>query len=113
MSRAEILQRLHEVLVERRRERPEGSYVVSLLDGGLEAIAAKIREESEEVIEAAAAGDESQVAHELADLLFHVWVLMAHVDLPPDHVYAVLEQRFGLGGLVEKASRPAEAEDGD
>ena len=105
MSREEILGRLYEVIVERKRERPEGSYVVSLLDSGLPAIAGKIREEVEELIEAAGEGDPAHTAHEAADLLFHVWVLLAEVDLPVEQVYEVLARRFGIGGLEEKASR--------
>ena len=57
MGEAEILDRLFRVIEARRLERPEGSYVVELLDGGLEAIAAKVREEADETIEAAAGRD--------------------------------------------------------
>lgn len=105
MRRAEILDRLFDVIERRRRERPAGSYVVSLLDGGVPAIGAKVEEEAAEVIDAAASGDAEHTAHEVADLLFHVWVLMARGGVRPDAVYAVLEERFGVGGLVEKASR--------
>jgi phosphoribosyl-ATP pyrophosphohydrolase len=105
LSRAEILDRLQEVIAERKRGRPEGSYVVSLLDSGLPAIVGKIREEAEELIEAAGEGDPAHTAHEAADLLFHVWVLLAEVDLPAEQVYEELARRFGIGGLEEKASR--------
>ena len=105
MARAEVLDRLFDVIETRRRERPSGSYVVQLLDGGVPAIAAKVREEGEEVIEAATAQDAEQIANEVADLIFHTWVLMAHGDVPPERVYSVLEDRFGIGGLVEKAER--------
>ncbi len=105
MARAEVLDRLFDVIESRRRERPAGSYVVQLLDGGVPAIAAKLREEAEEVIEAVAAQDAPQIAREVADLIFHTWVLMAHRDVHPDQVFSVLEARFGIGGLVEKAAR--------
>ncbi|HEM45959.1 MAG TPA: phosphoribosyl-ATP diphosphatase [Alphaproteobacteria bacterium] len=71
------------------------------------AIAAKVREEAEEAIEAAGAGDRDHTAREVGDLLFHTLVLMAFGDVRPEDVYAVLEERFGVGGLVEKASRGA------
>jgi len=100
-----ILDRLFEVIEERRRLRPEGSYVVELLDGGVPAVAAKIREEAEEVVEAGGEHDPSHLAREVADLLFHTWILMAHEGVAPADVYAVLEARFGVGGLVEKARR--------
>jgi phosphoribosyl-ATP pyrophosphohydrolase len=111
MGRAEVLDRLFDVIESRRRDRPAGSYVAALLTEGLPAIAAKVREEGEEVIEAATAADRTGIAQEVADLLFHTWVLMAHGDVRPEQVYAVLEDRFGIGGLVEKASR--ESRDAD
>ena len=105
MSSADVLDRLYEVVESRSKERPLGSYVVELLDRGPDAVAAKLREECEEVIEARAEGDGDHLAHEVADLVFHLWVLMAAAELPPARVYAKLEQRFGVGGLVEKAAR--------
>ncbi len=105
MSQTEILRRLYDVIAERGRLRPDGSYVVQLLDGGVPVIAEKILEEANELIEAAGEEDAAHTAHEAADLLFHVWVLLARVGLDPEVVLAVLEQRFGIGGLEEKASR--------
>jgi len=104
-SEAAILDRIFEVVRSRQAERPAGSYVVTLLDGGWEAIAAKVREESDEVVEAARSEADEALAHEVADLIFHVWVLMASRGVAPEAVYAELERRFGVGGHTEKASR--------
>lgn len=104
---AEILDQLYALIQTRRDERPEGSYVVQLLDGGVEAIAAKIREEASEVVDAGRNEGDAALAHEVADLLFHTWVLMASRDVAPSTVYAELARRFGIGGLEEKASRSA------
>lgn len=111
-SGEDVLPRLIELIEERKRLRPEGSYVVSLLDGGLETIAAKVREEAAELIEAAAADDTAHTAREAADLLFHVCVLLGHADVSLDEVLAVLESRFGTGGFEEKASRDKNRENG-
>jgi phosphoribosyl-ATP pyrophosphohydrolase len=100
-----VLDRVYEVIRRRVVERPAGSYVSQLLDGGTAAIAAKLREESEELIEAAAAGGPGQIAHEAADLLFHVWVLLGACDVAPARVYELLQKREGTSGLAEKASR--------
>lgn len=108
---ATILDRLFEIVMARRDERPEGSYVVRLLEGGIPAIAEKIREESEEVIGAALDESDAALAHEVADLLFHVWVVMASRDVAPEAVYAELARRFGIGGLEEKASRLGDQND--
>jgi phosphoribosyl-ATP pyrophosphohydrolase len=105
MAGADVLDRVYAVIRERKHARPSGSYVVQLLDGGIGAIGAKVREECGELLEAVGQTDPAQIAHEAADLLFHVWVLLDAVDVPPARVYDVLERRFGVGGLVEKAAR--------
>ena len=103
----QILNRLYEIIMSRRDARPEGSYVVSLFDGGWELMAAKVREEAEEVVQAAKDESDEALTHEVSDLLFHVWVLMASRGIDPVKVFGELENRFGVGGLDEKASRSA------
>ena len=105
MTATDILERLAAVIEQRQRERPEDSYVARLLAGGHAAISSKVREESEEFIEAAAADDPDHTAHEAADLLFHTLVLLAHAGVAPGAVYQELERRFGTGGLEEKRER--------
>jgi phosphoribosyl-ATP pyrophosphohydrolase len=107
--KAEILDRLYEIVCARRDERPDGSYVVQLLDAGWSEMAAKVREEAEEVVVAGRDESDPALTHEVADLLFHVWVLMASRGIAPDAVYAELASRFGIGGIVEKASRTDES----
>ena len=65
----------------------------------------KVREEAEEVVVAARDESDAALAHEVADLLFHVWVLMASRGVEPSSVCDELASRFGIGGLEEKASR--------
>lgn len=101
----EILARLEAVLVERRETRPEGSYVVQLLDGGWPAIEAKILEEAREVVAAGRDESDEALTHEVADLLFHVMVGLVARGVAIESVYAELAGRFGIGGLEEKASR--------
>jgi phosphoribosyl-ATP pyrophosphohydrolase len=105
MTGPEVLDRVYAVIGERKRARPADSYVVQLLDGGIGAIGAKVHEECGELIEAVGRPDPAQIAHEAADLLFHVWVLLGAADVPPARVYEVLERRFGVSGLAEKAAR--------
>ncbi len=107
-----ILDRLYEIVEARRDQRPEGSYVVNLLDGGWDAMAAKVREEAEEVVVAARGESDEALAHEVADLFFHVWVMMASRGVEPAAVYAELARRIGVGGLEEKASRAGRGEEG-
>lgn len=109
---SQVLDRLFEVIERRRAERPAGSYVVSLLDGGLPAITAKVREEAEEVVQAALGESDEALGREVADLLFHVLVLLAARGLEPAAAYRELARRFGIGGLEEKAARAPRAEAG-
>lgn len=110
MRREDVLSRLVDLIEERKRLRPSDSYVTSLLDGGVDAIGAKVREEALELIEAATSKDIDHTANEAADLLFHVCVLLSHSDVSFDRVLDVLEGRFGVSGLEEKASRKAKRE---
>ncbi len=103
---SQVLDRLFEVIERRRAERPSGSYVVSLLDGGLPAITDKVREEADEVVRAALGESDEALAREVADLIFHVLVLLAARGIEPDAAYRELARRFGIGGLAEKSSRP-------
>lgn len=105
---SQVLDRLFEVIEERRAARPAGSYVVSLLDGGIPAIGAKVLEEAEEVVRAAASEADDAVAHEAADLIFHLLVLLSARGVEPGAVHAELARRFGIGGLAEKAARGSE-----
>lgn len=100
-----VVARVAEVIARRRRERPEKSYAVSLLDGGFPKIAAKIVEEAGELVEALPAGDPAHTAHEAADLFFHVLVGLEAAGVPTDAVFGELRRRFGISGIDEKASR--------
>jgi phosphoribosyl-AMP cyclohydrolase / phosphoribosyl-ATP pyrophosphohydrolase len=102
---AVIVARVAEVISKRRKERPENSYVVSLLDRGFEKISEKISEEAGELVEALPRADAKHTAHEAADLLFHVLVGLEAAGVPVDRVFNELGRRFGVSGIDEKASR--------
>lgn len=102
------LQRLMETLRERAQSRPPGSYTTKLLDGGPEKIGAKIREEADELIEAASENDaqgRSHFVYEAGDLIYHTLVLLAWRGVSLDEVAAELARREGTSGLTEKANR--------
>ncbi len=107
MHRADILFRLEQTLIDRRDAPAETSYVAALNRKGLDAILKKIGEEATETILAAKEGDRTHLTKESADLLFHLMVLLAHRDIPLDHLLAELERREGTSGHVEKQSRSA------
>lgn len=102
------LDRLMETLAQRAQEMPEGSYTTKLLAGGPDKIGGKIREEAEELIEAAGeTGDAGRdhFVYEAADLIYHAMVLLAWRGVGLDEVATELARREGTSGLVEKASR--------
>ncbi|QDT07898.1 Phosphoribosyl-ATP pyrophosphatase [Rubripirellula lacrimiformis] len=102
------LVRLMETLRTRAQQRPAGSYTTKLLDGGPEKIGGKIREEADEMIEAAGESGDAGREHfvyEAGDLIYHAMVLMAWRDVDIAEVAAELARREGTSGLVEKASR--------
>jgi phosphoribosyl-ATP pyrophosphohydrolase/phosphoribosyl-AMP cyclohydrolase len=100
-----VVSRVADVIAKRRRERPEKSYVVSLLDAGMPKINGKIAEESRELTEALLETDAAHTAHEAADLIFHTLVGLEAAGIPVDAVFAELRRRFGISGIDEKASR--------
>jgi phosphoribosyl-ATP pyrophosphohydrolase/phosphoribosyl-AMP cyclohydrolase len=100
-----IVSRVAAIVARRRRERPEKSYVVSLLDAGFTKVSAKITEEARELNEALPEGDKPHTAHEAADLLFHMLVGLEAAGVPIGDVFAELRRRFGVSGIDEKASR--------
>jgi phosphoribosyl-AMP cyclohydrolase / phosphoribosyl-ATP pyrophosphohydrolase len=72
---------------------PGSSYVARLLHEGLDRIAKKIGEEATEVVIAAKNADRAELAHELADLWFHTYVLLAQQGMSPEDVWAELRGR--------------------
>ncbi len=100
-----ILERLYEVISERRKADPDGSYTAKLFDKGTEKIAQKLGEEAVETVIAALAGKKKEITGESADLLYHLFVLWADAGVKPGDVWAELAKREGLSGLEEKKSR--------
>lgn len=103
-----ILAQLMGVIEDRKAHPSEKSYTNRLLQGGIAKIGAKIVEEAAEVVEAAAEPGDAGRTHtirEAADVIYHLFVLLGHRDIPLADVEAELARRFGISGIDEKASR--------
>jgi phosphoribosyl-ATP pyrophosphohydrolase/phosphoribosyl-AMP cyclohydrolase len=87
------LDRLMSVLRDRREKRPEGSYSAKLFSGGRGRIAKKIGEEATEVVIAALSETRERMISEIADLVFHVTVLMADEGIDWSEIEGELEKR--------------------
>ena len=100
-----ILNSLEKILEERKSASKDQSYVSSLYSKGASAILEKISEESEEVIKAVNEEGRKEVINEVADLWFHLLVLLRHEDIQIEEIESELARRFGISGHDEKASR--------
>jgi len=110
------LETLWGTIADRERDRPEGSYTARLLDRGVDAVARKVAEEAIEVVlaakddaavvgDGAAARDQTALAGEVADLLYHTLVLLAERRLSPSEVMALLQARHATAAAREAPTR--------
>lgn len=90
-----ILTHLADLIHRRGAEQPHGSYTVELLRGGVDHIGKKIGEEAAEVIIAAKNQNPQELIYEVADLIYHVLVLLEHQQVPLDGVWGELQRRAG------------------
>ncbi len=102
---SDVLNRLSELLEQRKSADPTTSYVAKLYSKGMDSILKKVGEEATETILAAKGGNKEEIIYETADLWFHTLVMLAKADLTPDAVLAELARREGLSGIEEKNSR--------
>lgn len=99
------LARLAATVEARKGADASSSYTAALLAGGVGHCAKKFGEEATETVIAAASGDAKALAHEAADALYHLMVLLAAAGVPASAVAAELTRREGVSGHAEKASR--------
>lgn len=93
---------LYGLLLGRKAERPAGSYTTYLFDKGREKILKKVGEECTEVIIGAMKGSREETVFEVADLTYHVLVLLAEMGVTPDEVRAELARRHVVDHKVKQ-----------
>ncbi len=93
---------LYELLQGRKKALPEGSYTTYLFQKGLDKILKKVGEESTEVIIAGHARDRKETVYEIADLAYHVLVLMVELGIEPDEVRRELASRHVIDHKVKQ-----------
>jgi phosphoribosyl-ATP pyrophosphohydrolase len=94
-SADEILEELFAVIEDRKRTLPEDSYTASLFthEKGENAVLEKLGEETTELVLAAKDDDHDELAHESADIVYHLLVLLAMKDVPLDALREELASR--------------------
>ncbi len=102
-----VLDRLWTVVMQRRNANPDLSHSARLLSRGTAKVAQKFGEEAVECLIEAVAGNRAALIGESADVLYHLIVLWVAGGIEPVDVWAELERREGVSGIVEKASRPS------
>lgn len=93
---------LMEMLEGRKKEKPEGSYTTYLFEKGLDKILKKVGEECTEVIIAAKAEDRAETIYEIADLTYHVMVLMAEQGISLADIRKELAKRHIIDHKVKQ-----------
>lgn len=93
---------LMELLEGRKADKPEGSYTTYLFEKGLDKILKKVGEESTEVIIAAKAEDQKETIYEIADLAYHVLVLMVEAGISLEDVRKELASRHIIDHKVKQ-----------
>ena len=93
---------LMELIKGRKTEKKEGSYTTYLFDKGLDKIRKQVGEESTEVIIAAKAEDKKETVYEIADLMYHVMVLMCEAGISPEEVIRELSARHVIDHKVKQ-----------
>jgi phosphoribosyl-ATP pyrophosphohydrolase/phosphoribosyl-AMP cyclohydrolase len=88
-----ILLELMEVIRQRQKDRPEGSYTTYLFNEGIDKILKKVGEESAEVIIAAKNPDNSELIYEASDLIYHLLVLLVEKGIDITEIFTELRSR--------------------
>ena len=95
-------QQLLELIAGRKEDKKEGSYTTYLFEKGLDKILKKVGEECTEVIIAAKADDKKETVYEIADLAYHVMVLMVEMGISLEDIHRELASRHVIDHKVKQ-----------
>lgn len=96
------LEGLYGLLKGRKENLPEGSYTTYLFEKGIDKILKKVGEESTEVIVAAKGDDKKETIYEIADLAYHVMVLMVEMGISTEDIHRELASRHVIDHKVKQ-----------
>jgi len=96
------LEGLYALLEGRRTEKKEGSYTTYLFEKGIDKILKKVGEECTEVIIAGKADDKAETVYEIADLAYHVMVLMVQMGISLEDIHRELASRHVIDHKVKQ-----------
>lgn len=87
------LEELYKIIQDRKEKMPENSYVASLFRDGKDRIIQKVGEEATEVIIAAKNETKKRIISEVADLLFHILIMLSDFNIKPKDILRELKKR--------------------
>jgi len=87
------INKLYQIIIDHKRKKPKNSYTTSLFSAGKARIIDKVKEEANEVIYAAKKETKKRVISEVADLWFHLLVMLAEIGIQPKEIIYELERR--------------------
>ena len=93
---------LYKLIQGRQTDPKEGSYTSYLFDKGIDKILKKVGEETTEVIVAGKGGEKDETVYEIADLYYHVMVLMVQMGITPEEVLSELAKRHVIDKKVKQ-----------
>ena len=96
------LEGLYQLLLSRKQDLPEGSYTTYLFQKGIDKILKKVGEECTEVIIAGKADDKAETVYEIADLAYHVMVLMVQMGISVEDIRRELASRHVIDHKVKQ-----------
>ena len=96
------LESLMTLIEGRKLEKKEGSYTTYLFEKGIDKILKKVGEENTEVIIAAKADDKKETIYEIADLTYHVMVLMIQMGISLEDIHRELASRHVIDKKVKQ-----------
>ena len=96
------MESLYQLLLGRKENLPEGSYTTYLFQKGLDKILKKVGEECTEVIIAGKADDKPETIYEIADLAYHVMVLMVQMGISVEDIRRELAGRHVIDHKVKQ-----------
>lgn len=99
---SDCIESIYSTILDRRDNPSENSYTRYLFDQGIDKILKKVGEEAAEVIIAAKNGDNKNTIGEIADLTYHLLVLMAQQGIAPQDIYSILDERHNKSGNLKQ-----------
>ena len=96
------LDALYDLIAGRKTDPQEGSYTTYLFNKGIDKILKKVGEESTEVIIGAKGGSKEETVFEIADLTYHIMVLMVEMGIAPEEIFRELEKRHVIDKKVKQ-----------